>query len=46
MSLAVAATRSTAPVTILGAEAVRKSYPDFWSDYQKLGGTVHVISLE
>ena len=22
------------------------SYPDFWSDYQKLGGTVHVISLE
>lgn len=46
MSLAVAATRSTAPVTVCGAEAVRKSYPDFWSDYQKLGGTVHVISLE
>lgn len=46
MSLAIAATRSTAPVTICGAEAVRKSYPAFWSDYQKLGGTVHVISLE
>ena len=46
MSLVRAATRSTAPVTICGAEAVRKSYPAFWSDYQKLGGTVHVISLE
>ncbi|MBE6714136.1 MAG: 3-phosphoshikimate 1-carboxyvinyltransferase [Ruminococcaceae bacterium] len=27
-------------VTILGAEAVRKSYPGFWDDFRRLGGSV------
>ncbi len=38
MSAAVAATVCTAPVTILGAEAVQKSYPQFWDEYRRLGG--------
>ena len=43
MAAAVAATRCGSPVTILGAEAVRKSYPDFWRDYEQLGGDVRVL---
>ncbi len=38
MSAAVAATVCEAPVTILNAHEVKKSYPSFWEDYQKLGG--------
>lgn len=40
MMVAVAATRCIAPVTLAGAESVRKSYPDFWEDYARLGGKV------
>lgn len=43
MAAAIAATRSTAPVTILGAEAVNKSYPSFWEDYKQLGGVFDVL---
>ncbi len=42
MMAAVAATRCESPVTLLGAECVRKSYPDFWEDYRRLGGEIHV----
>lgn len=38
MMAAVAATRCRRPVTITGAECVAKSYPNFWEDYEKLGG--------
>ncbi len=38
MAAAIAATVSSKPVTILGAECVAKSYPRFWMDYQALGG--------
>lgn len=38
MSAAIAATVCTAPVTILGAECVKKSYPRFWEEYARLGG--------
>ena len=38
MSAAIAATVCTEPVTVLGAEAVRKSYPKFWDEYSRLGG--------
>ena len=38
MAAAIAATVCTAPVTILGAEAVSKSYPRFWEEYKRLGG--------
>ena len=38
MAAAIAATICTEPVTILGAEAVNKSYPGFWDAYKDLGG--------
>ena len=38
MSAAIAATVCKHPVTILGAECVKKSYPTFWEEYELLGG--------
>lgn len=38
MAAAIGATVADGPVTILGADCVKKSYPDFWSEFQKLGG--------
>ena len=38
MSMAVAALASREPVILTGAGSVRKSYPEFWSDYRALGG--------
>lgn len=43
MMAAIAATGCTGPVTLLGAECVKKSYPDFWEVYQSLGGEIHVL---
>ena len=43
MAAAIAATACTSPVTILGAQAIRKSYPSFWDEYQTLGGNIHVL---
>jgi 3-phosphoshikimate 1-carboxyvinyltransferase len=40
MLAAVLATRATGPVTIQGAECTAKSYPAFWEDFARLGGTV------
>lgn len=40
MSAAIAATVCSAPVTILGAECVNKSYPKFWDIYRQLGGVL------
>jgi len=39
MAAAIAATVASGPVTILGAQCVAKSYPEFWNDYKKLGGS-------
>ena len=41
MMAAIAATRCREPVTLLGAECVAKSYPDFWEHYRMLGGLFH-----
>ena len=43
MAAAVAATACAGPVTVRGAECVKKSYPDFWEVYQALGGDIHVL---
>ena len=40
MMTAMAATRCTAPVTLTDAGCVKKSYPNFWEDYETLGGTI------
>lgn len=39
MSAAIAATVCTQPVTVLGAECVQKSYPLFWEEFRRLGGS-------
>ena len=38
MAAAIAATVCTEPLTVVGAEAVKKSYPQFWAEYRRLGG--------
>ena len=38
MAMAIAATMADAPVKILGAQCVAKSYPDFFEVYESLGG--------
>lgn len=43
MMAAVAATCCEQPVTVTGAQSVRKSYPNFWEDYTALGGQVELI---
>lgn len=40
MMTAVAATRCAAPVKLQGADCVKKSYPNFWEDYEQLGGEI------
>ena len=40
MALAVAATACRGEVTILGAQAVDKSYPGFFRDFERLGGKI------
>lgn len=42
MSAAAASHYAPSPITVLGAEAVEKSYPRFWNDYNKLGGLTNV----
>lgn len=44
MSLAIASTRGTEPVTLNGAECVSKSYPNFFEDFVSLGGKIDVIN--
>lgn len=45
MSLAIAALRAQEEVSISDAQSVRKSYPDFFEIYEKLGGMVHVVGM-
>ncbi|HBR32637.1 MAG TPA: 3-phosphoshikimate 1-carboxyvinyltransferase, partial [Clostridiales bacterium] len=45
MSIAVAAVICDAPVIIENAEAVNKSYPDFYTDYIKLGAIIEQKGL-
>ena len=43
MSAAIAGAYCSGPVTIIGAQAVEKSYPNFFDDLQSLGGVVDVL---
>lgn len=43
MSSAVAALRCKTPVIITGAQAVNKSYPEFFNEYNSLGGDANVL---
>ncbi|HVY76108.1 MAG TPA: 3-phosphoshikimate 1-carboxyvinyltransferase [Puia sp.] len=44
MATAVAALRANGPVMIEKAEAINKSYPDFFKDIERLGASVHVLN--
>lgn len=46
MAAAIAALGCDGDVIIKGAEAVEKSYPDFFDDYKNLGGVADVINME
>ena len=46
MAAAVASSVSSGDTTLLQAEAVEKSYPGFYRDYQALGGICRVIDVE
>lgn len=46
MALAVAALRAAGPTTIIGAEAVKKSYPAFFADLSMLGAFVSLPDLK
>ncbi len=43
MAAAILAARADGPVTLLGAQAVDKSYPAFFDDYKRLGGIADVL---
>ncbi len=43
MSLAIAAQKCAEPFTLTGAGSVQKSYPEFWQDYQAVGGKIEVL---
>ena len=46
MMSAVAATCCEQPVLLRGADCVNKSYPAFWEEYSRLGGSCHVRELD
>ena len=43
MMAAAAAVACRGPVTLVGAECVSKSYPNFWEHYRELGGDMDVL---
>jgi 3-phosphoshikimate 1-carboxyvinyltransferase len=46
MAAAIASTRATSDITIIGANAIEKSYPNFFRDFENLGGKINVINVE
>ena len=45
MACAVAALRGQGELTIEDAQAIDKSYPDFYHDLQKLGGEIKMTEI-
>jgi len=43
MALAVASSRCDEPIILTGADSVKKSYPNFWKDFEKLCGKIQII---
>ena len=41
MAVAIASTRASSEIELTGSEAVKKSYPHFWDEFQRIGGDVH-----
>lgn len=45
MAMAVAALRAGGPVVITDPHSIRKSYPSFFKEYNRLGGNAHVFHM-
>lgn len=45
MALSAAALQCPSPVQVTDAMSIEKSYPDFYTDYQMLGGIANVINM-
>ena len=45
MAAAIAALGCTGPVTVSDANSIKKSFPDFFEQYNRLGGRANVIDL-
>ena len=45
MALAIASIKCKEPVIMTNSEAVTKSYPYFWRDFEKLGGEIHECNM-
>ncbi|WFA08892.1 3-phosphoshikimate 1-carboxyvinyltransferase [Tissierella sp. Yu-01] len=45
MSLAIASIKSKDEVIITNSDAVKKSYPSFWSDFKSLGGIIDEFNM-
>lgn len=43
MAAAIGATVAQGETLIRGAGAVKKSYPDFWADFRRMGGKAYVV---
>ena len=43
MAMAIASTRCREPLLIRGAECVSKSYPGFWEEFRRLGGSFEEV---
>ena len=41
MAIAIASTKTIGDIRLMGADAVKKSYPMFWDDFNKLGGNCY-----
>jgi len=41
MALAIASIKCTEPLIITNSDSIRKSYPDFFRDFEKMGGKVY-----
>ena len=44
MSLAIASSRCEKEIVLEEAESVRKSYPHFWDDFVKMGGSIKIAA--
>lgn len=45
MAASIAATRADGPVVISDARAIRKSYPEFFEDFRRIGGSAHELNV-
>ena len=46
MSMAIAAAVAREKTTIREAQAVKKSYPHFFADFEKIGGKANVLDID